>query len=62
MDLLDIINVIYPPALRESAENIIKNKILKTLKFISNNKTLKFNKIINIILKLLLLDLLLMYF
>ena len=62
MNLLDIINIVYPPALKESAENIIKNKILKTLKFTGSNKALKSNEIINIILKLLLLNLLLTYF
>ena len=62
MDLLDIVNAVYLPTLKESAENIIKNKILKALKFISSNKVLRPDGIINIILKLLLLDLLLMYF
>ena len=62
MDLLNITNIVYLLTLKESAENIIENKILKALKFIGNNKTLRFNRIINIILKLLLLDLLLTYF
>ena len=62
MDLLNTINIIYLSALKKSTKDIIKNKILKVLKIIANIKTLKSNKIFNIILKLLLLDLLLMYF
>ena len=61
MDLLNIINTVYSPTLRELAENITKNKILKALKFMGSNKTLRPDEIINIILKLLLLDLLLTY-
>ena len=61
MDLLDIVNIIYLSILRESVENIIEDEILKILKIINNIKTLGFNGIINIILKLLLLNLLLMY-
>ena len=61
MDLLDIINVVYLLALKELTKNIIKDKILKALKFMGNNKALKPNRIINMILKLLLLDLLLIY-
>ena len=62
MDLLNIINIVYLPVLKKSAENITKNKILKVLKFMSSNKIPGFNKIINMILKLLLPDLLLIYF
>ena len=62
MNLLDIVNAVYLPALKELAENITKDKILKALKFMGSNKALKPDGIINMILKLLLLDLLLMYF
>ena len=61
MDLLDIVNIIYLSILRESVEKIIEDEILKILKIINNIKTLGFNGIINIILKLLSLNLLLMY-
>ena len=61
MDLLDVLNVIYPPALSESTENVIKDEILKVFKFMGSNKAPESDKIINMILKLLLLDLLLLY-
>ena len=60
-DLLDIANTVYLLILKKSAENIIKNEILKALKFMGSNKVLESNRIINMILKLLLLNLLLIY-
>ena len=61
MNLLNITNTVYLLILKKSAKKIIKNKILKILKFIKSNNTFKLNKITNIVLNLLLPNLLLIY-
>ena len=62
INLLNIVSTDYLPALKRLVEDFIEDEISKALKFIGNNKALRFNRIINIILKLLLLNLLLIYF